>query len=146
MEKTRLLKPSYARTMRTIRHQQMEVRQAKSKRTRRVSALLAESRPDSEGGAETQKVAPRQLSAPMRVFGFWGQRPARQGCKPDSLGHSNEVREQGSQACLTCAGELTEACGFRRKRSVKRALPLVQWSVQRNEAISGTCNKTGNQI
>ena len=43
------------RTMRTIDSQQDGERQAKSQHTHRVSALLAESRPDSEMGEPKEK-------------------------------------------------------------------------------------------
>lgn len=145
MEKTRLLKPSYARTMRTIRHQQMEVRQAKSKPTRRVSALLAESRPDSEMGEPNEKKSPQRFKHPNADFFFWGQRPARLSCKRDHPIFRNEVPKWGGHACVTCAGELNRGFRVQRKRSVQEGLPLLQWSVQRNGNILRTCNQIGNQ-
>jgi len=117
MEKARLLKLSYARTKRASDSLQDGVRQVKSKLTRRVSALLAKSRPDSEMGEPKDKKSPQRFSAPKRDFLFWGQQcPARQRPKRDHP-RSNGVRG-GGHACVACAGELNRGFRVQRKRSV----------------------------
>jgi hypothetical protein len=145
MAKPRILKPIYAGVTRTSDSHQDGVRQAKSKLTRRVSALLAESRPDSEMGEPNEKKSPQRFKHPNADFFFWGQRPARLSQR-DHLIFSNEVPKWGGHACVTCAGELNRGLRVQRKRSVQEGLPLVQWSVQRNGATFRTWNETGNQI
>ncbi len=132
--------------MRTSDSHQDGVRQAKSKHTRRVSALLAESRPDSEGGTERlRKNRPSDLALPSAVFSFGGNARARLSCKRDHPIFRNEVPKWGGHACVTCAGELNRGFRVQRKRSVQEGLPFLERSVQRNGKISRTCNKTGNR-
>ncbi len=130
--------------MRTSDSHQDGVRQAKSKHTRRVSALLAESRPDSEMGEPNEKKSPQRFKHPNADFFFWGQSPARLSQRDHPI-FRNEVPKWGGHACVTCAGELIAEERVQRERSIQEGLPLLQWSVQRNGNISRTCNQIGNQ-